>query len=137
MPQLDDLEASRLICARQSDSLVYIILLMMKDGKTNIVQGFETGVIDYVVKLFDRSELLARVKVGGIVVGLQQKIAEKVKTSKMRSRRSNNCRVFCRSVPTASTSAMTRITGNESKHISASVRKPSSVTAFVQIVMTE
>jgi DNA-binding response OmpR family regulator len=80
MPQMDGLEAIRRIRARQSDMPVYIILLTAKGGKTDIVQGLEAGASDYVVKPFDRDELLARVKVGETVVRLQQKLSEKVKS---------------------------------------------------------
>lgn len=79
MPQMDGLEASRRIRLIQSVVPVYIILLTAKGGKTDIVQGLEAGASDYVVKPFDRDELLARVRVGETVVGLQQKLAEKVK----------------------------------------------------------
>lgn len=80
MPHMDGLEASRRIRARKTDVPVYIILLTAKGGKTDIVQGLEAGASDYVVKPFDRSELLARVKVGEIVVGLQHRLSEKVKS---------------------------------------------------------
>lgn len=80
MPHMDGLEASRRIRARKTDVPVYIILLTAKGGKTDIVQGLEAGASDYVVKPFDRGELLARVKVGELVVGLQHRLSEKVKS---------------------------------------------------------
>ncbi len=79
MPEIDGLEVCRRVRQLQSSVPTYIILLTAKGGKTDIVHGLEAGANDYVVKPFDREELLARVKVGETVVNLQQKLSDKVK----------------------------------------------------------
>ena len=79
MPEMDGLEVCRRVRQRQSVVPIYIILLTAKGGKTDIVEGLEAGANDYVVKPFDRLELLARVKVGETVVNLQESVSAQVK----------------------------------------------------------
>jgi CheY-like chemotaxis protein len=79
MPEIDGLGVCRRVRQLQSSVPTYIILLTAKGSKTDIVHGLEAGANDYVVKPFDRQELLARVKVGETVVNLQQKLSDKVK----------------------------------------------------------
>lgn len=80
MPEMDGLAVCRRLQQIPSITPVYIILLTAKGSKTEIVQGLEAGAQDYVIKPFNREELLARVKVGETVVTLQKKLAEKVKS---------------------------------------------------------
>lgn len=79
MPEIDGLEVCRRIRQKQSDMPIYIILLTAKGSKTDVVHGLEAGASDYVVKPFDREELLARVKVGETVIELQENLSAKVK----------------------------------------------------------
>ncbi len=79
MPEMDGLEVCRRVRQRQSVVPIYIILLTAKGGKTDIVEGLEAGANDYVVKPFDRLELLARVRVGETVVNLQKSVSAQVK----------------------------------------------------------
>lgn len=79
MPEMDGLEVCRRVRQMQSAAPAYIILLTAKGGKTDIIQGLEAGANDYVIKPFDRGELLARVKVGETVVNLQEKLSAKLK----------------------------------------------------------
>jgi sigma-B regulation protein RsbU (phosphoserine phosphatase) len=79
MPEMDGLDVCRRIRQTQTVVPVYIILLTAKGRKSDIVQGFEAGANDYVIKPFDREELIARVKVGETVVNLQKSLATQVK----------------------------------------------------------
>ena len=79
MPEIDGLEVCRRVRQLQSSVPTYIILLTAKGSKSDIVHGLEAGANDYVIKPFDREELIARVKVGETVVNLQQKLSDKVK----------------------------------------------------------
>lgn len=51
---------------RQESSLLetYLILLTMKDSKTEIVEGLNAGANDYITKPFDGAELKARIQIG-------------------------------------------------------------------------
>ena len=55
-----------------------MILLTIRGGKANIVQGLESGADDYITKPFDQEELKARVQVGARVVHLQTELAARV-----------------------------------------------------------
>jgi phosphoserine phosphatase RsbU/P len=77
MPGMDGLEVCRRV--RQSGKLVHIILLTVRAAKENFVEGLESGADDYLVKPFDKNELLARVKVGVRVLELETSLANRVK----------------------------------------------------------
>ncbi len=79
MPEKDGLDVCRRIRQTQTVVPIYIILLTAKGRKSDIVQGLEAGANDYVIKPFDREELIARVKVGETVVNLQKSLAAQVK----------------------------------------------------------
>ena len=79
MPEMDGLEVCRRIRQIPAVVPVYIILLTAKGSKTNIVEGLDAGANDYVVKPFDRDELIARVKVGETVASLQESLSAQVK----------------------------------------------------------
>jgi DNA-binding response OmpR family regulator len=76
MPGLDGVEICRL--ARQFKLHTYIILLTAKGCKEDIACGLDAGADDYVVKPFDRHELLARVRVGVRVAQLQKNLSERI-----------------------------------------------------------
>ena len=59
LPGLDGIEVCRLI---RSESMVPIVMLTAKGETTDVVKGLEAGADDYIVKPFETSELLARVK---------------------------------------------------------------------------
>ena len=79
MPGMDGVE----LCCRARHQLklspLYMILLTIRCGKANIVQGLESGADDYITKPFDQEESKARVQVGARVVHLQTELAARVK----------------------------------------------------------
>jgi len=77
MPGMDGLEVCRRV--RQSRKPAHIILLTARAAKESLVEGLESGADDYLVKPFDKNELLARVKVGVRVLGLEASLANRVK----------------------------------------------------------
>ena len=77
MPGMDGLEVCRSV--RASGKMVYIIMLSVRGGTKNLVEGLEGGADDYLVKPFDKNELLARLKVGLRVLNLQTSLANRVK----------------------------------------------------------
>ena len=79
MPGMDGVELACRARHQLKISPLYMILLTIRGGKANIVQGLEAGADDYITKPFDQEELKARVQVGARVVHLQLELAERVK----------------------------------------------------------
>jgi DNA-binding response OmpR family regulator len=79
MPGLDGLELCRRVRARKATEPTYLILLTGRHAKADIVAGLESGANDYITKPFDRDELRARLRVGRLVVELQQSLAARVR----------------------------------------------------------
>lgn len=78
MPGIDGVEVCRRVRQIETSTPPYLILLTAKGTKENIVEGLSNGANDYIIKPFDRDELLARVQVGVTVVQLQQSLAKRV-----------------------------------------------------------
>ncbi|MEY2544538.1 MAG: two-component system, OmpR family, response regulator MprA [Verrucomicrobiota bacterium] len=77
MPGMDGLEVCRRV--RESGKRAHIILLTARAAKESLVEGLESGADDYLVKPFDKNELLARVKVGLRILGLETSLVNRVK----------------------------------------------------------
>lgn len=77
MPGMDGLEVCRRV--RESERLVYILLLTARSGKEQLVEGLQAGADDYLVKPFHKEELHARLKVGLRILLLQAALADRVK----------------------------------------------------------
>ena len=59
LPGLDGIKVCKLI---RAESMVPIVMLTAKSDTTDVVKGLEAGADDYIIKPFQTSELLARVK---------------------------------------------------------------------------
>jgi DNA-binding response OmpR family regulator len=79
MPGLDGPELCRRIRRTPLLAHLYVLLLTARSSRTDLVAGLEAGADDYLVKPVDPHELRARVHVGARVVGLQERLAEKVR----------------------------------------------------------
>jgi len=77
MPGMDGLEVCRRV--REGGRLVHIILLTVRAAKENLVEGLESGADDYLVKPFDKNELLARARAGVRVLALEVSLANRIK----------------------------------------------------------
>ena len=77
MPGMDGLEVCRRV--RESKKMVYVILLTSLGAKENIVEGLHAGADDYLIKPFDKNELLARMQVGLRILELHSTLAARVK----------------------------------------------------------
>jgi DNA-binding response OmpR family regulator len=82
MPELEGIEVCRQARASSSDKPLFLILVTVRDSKQDVVAGLLAGANDYVTKPFDKTELLARVKVGSQMVQLQQTLTERVEELK-------------------------------------------------------
>jgi sigma-B regulation protein RsbU (phosphoserine phosphatase) len=78
MPALDGPGLCRRIRETAATAHMYVILLTSRDSRADLVAGLGAGADDYLVKPFDPGELRARVQVGVRVLGLQERLAERV-----------------------------------------------------------
>lgn len=62
MPEMDGYEVCRRIKENPNLKEVTVIFLTAKTDSQSIIQGFETGAVDYITKPYNRKELLMRVK---------------------------------------------------------------------------
>jgi DNA-binding response OmpR family regulator len=82
MPQMEGIEVCRQARAMTDGTPLFLILVTVRDSKQDIVTGLLAGANDYITKPFDKTELLARVKVGSQMVQLQQTLTERVEELK-------------------------------------------------------
>ena len=75
MPEMDGAEVCRRI--RASGKLVHVIMLTARDRKEDAVEALDAGADDYLVKPFDRGELLARVRAGMRTLEVQAVLTER------------------------------------------------------------
>jgi len=76
MPHIDGVELCRKIREMGRSDYTYFIILTAKGGKEDIVKGLEAGADDYLVKPFDQEEMKCRVKIGGRIIALEQRIRQ-------------------------------------------------------------
>jgi len=76
MPGMEGLEVCRRV--RESKKMVYVIMLTSLGAKENIVEGLHAGADDYLIKPFDKNELLARIQVGLRILELHSALAARV-----------------------------------------------------------
>jgi diguanylate cyclase (GGDEF)-like protein len=74
MPEMDGVELCRSLRQFEAGRRVYMILLTSDESEDRIVEGFDAGADDYVVKPFKAKILLARVRAGMRVVRMQERI---------------------------------------------------------------
>ena len=77
MPGMDGLQVCRRV--RESEKMVYVIMLTSRGTKENIVEGLQAGADDYLIKPFDKNELLARIQVGFRILELHNALAARVR----------------------------------------------------------
>jgi DNA-binding response OmpR family regulator len=76
MPGMDGLEICRRV--RESNKVLYIILLTARGGKERLIEGLDAGADDYLMKPFDKDELRARLRVGARIISLHTALAARV-----------------------------------------------------------
>jgi phosphoserine phosphatase RsbU/P len=77
MPGMDGPEICRRV--RETDKIVYIILLTSRGTKADLIEALRAGADDYLIKPFDKDELQARIIVGLRVMALQSALGDRVK----------------------------------------------------------
>jgi polar amino acid transport system substrate-binding protein len=78
MPGMDGVDICRVLRGSEAALQPYLILLTCKGYKEDVISGLGSGADDYIVKPFSADELLARIKVGQRVLGLQFSLAARV-----------------------------------------------------------
>jgi phosphoserine phosphatase RsbU/P len=78
MPEMDGPDVCRRVREELPLANMYLLLVTARESRGDVVAGLDAGADDYVIKPFDPEELRARVAVGIRVLGLQQKLAERV-----------------------------------------------------------
>jgi len=78
MPGMDGPDVCRRVRADLPLANMYLLLVTARESRGDVVAGLDAGADDYIIKPFDPEELRARVAVGARVLGLQQKLAERV-----------------------------------------------------------
>jgi DNA-binding response OmpR family regulator len=78
MPRVDGPELCRRIRTEAASAGMYVLLLTSRESPEDVVAGLDAGADDYLVKPFRAAELRARINVGLRVLGLQQRLAQRV-----------------------------------------------------------
>src|SRR6185436_8022222 len=78
MPEIDGPDVCRRVRQELPLANMYLLLVTARESRGDVVAGLDAGADDYIIKPFDPEELRARVAVGTRVLGLQQKLAERV-----------------------------------------------------------
>jgi putative two-component system response regulator len=73
MPEMDGIELSMRIRGAETDDYTYIIMITARNDTDGLIQGFESGVDDYLTKPVNRAELAVRLKACERVLTLQSK----------------------------------------------------------------
>jgi len=77
LPGMDGIDVCRKIREKQKSSYVFIIMLTAKEEKQDLIEGFEAGVDEYIMKPVNLQELIARINVGSRIVHLEKKLLQK------------------------------------------------------------
>lgn len=78
MPGMDGVDICRAIRDVNTANQPYLILLTARVRPEDIVQGLRAGADDYITKPVDREEFEARLQVASRIVGLQQRLSDRV-----------------------------------------------------------
>ena len=79
MPSLSGPEVCRQIRVAENLAQPYILLLTVKHGRKDVLEGFQAGADDFLGKPFDPEELRARVHVGARIIRLRDQLQQQVK----------------------------------------------------------
>jgi diguanylate cyclase (GGDEF)-like protein len=72
MPDMDGLSLCRDLRSRARDGYIYILMLTIRAGRSDILAGLSAGADDYLVKGASSDEILARLEVGRRITHLEQ-----------------------------------------------------------------
>jgi len=76
MPVLSGPELIRRIRSANLPRYTYLVLLTSKSTQNSIVEGLKAGADDYLIKPFDRNELMARLAIGERILNLEERLEQ-------------------------------------------------------------
>lgn len=84
MPDLSGFEVSKRLKSDKKLQDIPIIFISALDDSDDVIRGFESGGVDYIVKPFQKNEILARIRTHLILSVLQKERDERIKILKLR-----------------------------------------------------
>ena len=84
MPGLSGPQVCRNVRACTGLSSMYLILFTSRNSTADVISGFRAGADDYITKPFDPQELQIRVKLGKLVLDLQDAVESRLRISEER-----------------------------------------------------
>ena len=85
MPALDGLALCRAIRQRAWPGYVYVLLLTVHDGESDILAGLEAGADDYLSKRSSAAQLVARLHTAQRILGLEQALKSELEERRRQS----------------------------------------------------
>lgn len=76
MPEMDGLELCRTLRQHEGVRFVYVVVVTGSAGKESVVDAFEAGADDFIVKPLRKAELLARLRAADRIVSLESDLAK-------------------------------------------------------------
>jgi two-component system cell cycle response regulator len=98
MPELDGPAVCLGVRKQHERPYVHIVLLTSRGSKQDIVAGLEAGADDYLIKPWDASELMARLRVGQRILQLEDRLVEARETMRFKATHDPLSAVFNRGV---------------------------------------
>ncbi|MFP4381803.1 MAG: two-component system response regulator [Candidatus Sumerlaeia bacterium] len=71
MPEMNGIELCRRIRSEFVSGYIYVLIVTSRSGRENVLAGLDAGADDYIAKPYDNDELIARVRTGERVLGLE------------------------------------------------------------------
>jgi two-component system, cell cycle response regulator len=104
MPDMDGLALCRNVRAEMGESYVYVLILTVRAGKTDLLSGLAAGADDYMVKGAPMEEFMARLEVARRITHVELSLRESNRENRQRSvtdelTAANNLRYFVKNLP--------------------------------------
>jgi len=78
MPRLDGLHVCRAVRTFSNRHYTYIVMLTARDRPADVLAAFKAGVDDFLSKPVDAAQLLARLRCGERVIGLEERCSQRI-----------------------------------------------------------
>jgi two-component system cell cycle response regulator len=86
MPEMDGLAMCRALRGSEEGEKVYIILLTAQETEDALVEAFDAGADDYIVKPFNKRVLMARLRAGERIIRLHKVLEQTARTEDLSCR---------------------------------------------------
>jgi diguanylate cyclase (GGDEF)-like protein len=82
MPEMDGLALCRAIRERQDEAYVYVLMLTVRAAPADVLEGFNAGADDYLVKGHSAEELIARLESGRRIIAHHRAAHERARRAR-------------------------------------------------------